>query len=120
MSLKASETLINQKTEFILSVELPLPLNRGCQIELYIPQPLFIGADLLDITIGGLFGSLRQATFTVDATRNLVKIDRACLSYRQNAIPATFELKSFINPGYVITSDSFYIEIMDKDGNKIV
>ena len=29
-------------------------------------------------------------------------------------------MKSFVNPGYVITSDSFFIEIRDKDGNKIV
>lgn len=42
------------------------------------------------------------------------------MNYRQNAIPATFELKNFKNPSYVITSDSFYLEINDKDGNKIV
>ena len=82
VSLTASETLINQKTTFLLSVESPLPLNRGCQVDLYIPKPLFIGADLVDIKIGGMFGSLRQATYSIDATNNLIKIDQACLSYR--------------------------------------
>ena len=33
---------------------------------------------------------------------------------------ATFELKSLLNPGYVITSESFYLEIRDRNGNKVV
>ena len=74
VSLTASETLINQVTNFELSVDLPLPLNRGCQIDLYIPDPLFIGAEFVDITIGGMFGQVRPAVFTIDATSNLIKI----------------------------------------------
>ena len=74
VSLTASETLINQVTDFELSVDLPLPLNRGCQIDLYIPDPLFIGAEFVEVTIGGMFGNYRSAIFTVDATSNLIKI----------------------------------------------
>ena len=90
--MEASETLINKLTDFELTVELPLPLNADCKIDLFIPEPLAIGADFEHVKVGGMFGPLRDATFTVDATRNLIKIDRACLSYRQNAAPAYFEL----------------------------
>ena len=82
VSLQSTETLINKKTDFTLSMELPLPLNRGCQIDLFIPKPFFIGSEFTSVTIGGLFGPIREAIFTIDATRNLIKIDGACLTYR--------------------------------------
>jgi len=75
---------------------------------------------LTRVMISGMFGSLREADITLDASRNLIKIDNACMSYRQNVAKASFELQSLINPGYVITSDSFYIEIADVNGNQIV
>ena len=46
VSLRASETLINRVSNFIIEFDVPLPLNAGCQIELTIPKPLFIGPDL--------------------------------------------------------------------------
>ena len=68
VSVEATETLINKLTDFTITAELPLPLNRGCKIDLYIPEPLFIGADFENVKVGGMFGPLRDATFTVDAT----------------------------------------------------
>lgn len=99
---------------------MPLPLDAGCQIDLFIPKPLVIGESLTRVMISGMFGSLREADITLDASRNLIKIDNACMSYRQNVAKASFELQSLINPGYVISSDSFYIEIADVNGNQIV
>jgi hypothetical protein len=99
---------------------LPVPLNAGCQIDLYIPKPLFIGPGLSIVIIGGQFGSVREAQFILDADQNLIKIAGACPNYRQAFAKATFEIRSLRNPGYVTTSESFYIEFSDRNGNKIV
>ena len=88
VSLIATERLINQNSDFLLEIELPLPLNEGCQVDLYIPRPLFIGPDLTSVKIGGMFGSKRQAFFSLDTTRNLIKIDQACMNYRSNIVKA--------------------------------
>lgn len=61
VSLSVTETLINENSNFLIEVDLPVPLNKGCQIDLFIPKPLSIGPDLATVTIGGLFGSLREA-----------------------------------------------------------
>ena len=68
VTLTASELLINQKSNFLLEVKLPLPLNAGCVIDLYLPPPLFIGPDLKSVEISGMFGQLREADVTLDAS----------------------------------------------------
>ena len=40
VSLTVTNTTINQVSNFKLEMALPVPLNRGCQIDLYIPKPL--------------------------------------------------------------------------------
>ena len=67
-----------------------------------------------------MFGSLRNADVTADADQNLIIINDACPQYMQNAGSATIKISSLRNPGYVITSDSFYLEIRDANGNKVV
>ena len=59
-----------------------MPLNSGCQIDLYIPEPLVIGPELTRVVISGMFGSLRDAEITLDASSNVIKIDGACQTYR--------------------------------------
>ena len=49
----------------------------------------------------------------------MIKIINACASYRQNVAKATFNIRNLVNPGYVMTSDSFFLEFSDIDGNKI-
>ena len=68
-------------SEFTLDIDLPLPLNAGCYVDLYIPSPLFIGPELTDIKISGMFGSLRNADVTADADQNLIIINDACPQY---------------------------------------
>ena len=82
MATTPSETLVNRPTNVKLDLTMPLPLNEGCQIDLYLPRPLFIGPDLTSVVVGGMFGSLRDVPYTLDASRNLVKIAGACRSYR--------------------------------------
>ena len=60
-----------------------------------------------------------EAIFTIDASNNMIKIINACASYRQNVAKATFNIRNLVNPGYVMTSDSFFLEFSDVDGNKI-
>ena len=78
VTLTASETLINKVSNFQLEIELPLPLNAGCQIEVYVPKPLFIGSDLSKVVLSGMFGQFRDAPITLDADQNLIKVDDAC------------------------------------------
>ena len=82
VSLRASETLINRVSNFIIEFDVPLPLNAGCQIELTIPKPLFIGPDLTRVQIAGMFGSIRQPNLALDADNGIINIDGACPSYR--------------------------------------
>ena len=63
-------------------MEVPLPLNPGCQIDIFLPKPLKIGAEMNRVIIGGLFGSIRDADIRLDTSRNLIQIDNACRSYR--------------------------------------
>ena len=82
VSLTASQTLINQQTSIELEIQMPVPLNAGCLIDVFIPKPLSIGPELSQVTVGGMFGSLRPARINIDATNNKIKIDGACLSFR--------------------------------------
>ena len=82
VSLTASKTLINSLSTFLIELTVPLPLDAGCQIDVFIPKPLVIGESLTRVMISGMFGSLREADITIDASRNLIKIDNACMSYR--------------------------------------
>ena len=120
VNLEASETLINKASNFLLEIDLPLPLNAGCEIEVFIPKPLVIGPETTRVIIGGLFGSIRDADIRLDAARNMIKIDNACRDYRQNAVKASMEIEALINPGYVVTSESFFVEIADTNDNAIV
>ena len=61
---------------------MPVPLEEGCQIELVIPGPLRIGPELTTVEVGGQFGPVVEAIFTIDASRNMIKIVNACSSYR--------------------------------------
>ena len=101
-------------------MDVPLPLNRGCKIDIVLPSPLKLGAEMNEVIIGGLFGSIRSADMTLDPDRNLIEIYNACRMYRQNTVKASFDLQSLVNPGYVMTSDSFEIIIYDIDMNPIV
>ena len=78
VTLTASETLINKASHFELDIVLPLPLNAGCQIELYIPKPLFIGSELSRVVLSGMFGQFREAPITLDTTQNLIIVNDAC------------------------------------------
>jgi len=120
VKVTASETLINQKSNFVLEVDLPLPLNAGCKIDVLIPKPLVIGPEMTRVTISGLFGSIRDAEITLDAELNRIHVQNACLSYRANVVKAVFELSALVNPGYVTTSESFFLEVSDANDNKIV
>lgn len=82
VSLTTTETLINKASNFLIEMDVPLPLNSGCQISIYLPKPLYIGAEMNEVKIGGLFGSIRTADIRLDASRNLVSIDNACRTYR--------------------------------------
>ena len=119
VSVTVTETLIYEQSDFLLELQLPVPLEEGCQIELTIPAPLEIGPELTAIDVGGQFGSVREASITFDASLNIIKIRNACLSYRQNAAKATFKIRNLVNPGYVMTSESFYLEFSDANGNQI-
>ena len=78
VTLTASETLINKVSNFQLEITLPLPLNAGCQIELYVPKPLFIGSELSRVVLSGMFGQFRDAPITLDTDQNLIVINDAC------------------------------------------
>jgi hypothetical protein len=80
---------------------------------------LKIGPELTTVEVGGQFGPVVEAIFTIDASRNMIKIVNACASYRQNVAKATFNIKNLTNPGYVVTSDSFAFEFSDIDSNAI-
>ena len=101
-------------------MEVPLPLNRGCQIDITLPETLKLGPEMQKVVIGGMFGSVREADISLDASQNLIHIDNACMTYRQNAAKASFDISALVNPGYVITSQSFQISISDIDSNPIV
>ena len=62
---------------------------------------------MTQVILKGMFGSRRRAEITLDASRNVIQIARACQTYRQNVARASFEISALVNPGYVITSDSF-------------
>ena len=47
-----------------------------------IPDPLKIGPELTTVEVGGQFGPMVEAIFTIDASRNMIKIVNACASYR--------------------------------------
>ena len=119
VSATASETLIFEESDFLIEVLLPVPLQDGCKVELTIPAPLGIGPELTEIEVEGQFGARRLARFTIDANLNLITILDACTQYHHNVAPATFRIKSLVNPKYVMTSESFYVEFSDINGNAI-
>ena len=93
VSLTTNEQLINKPSNFLIEVEVPLPLNAGCQIDITLPETLRLGAEMDRVIIGGMFGSVRDADISLDASRNLIHIDNACRTYRQNAAKASFEIE---------------------------
>ena len=119
VSLTVTETLIFEESDFLLELQLPVPLEEGCKIELTIPAPLGIGPELTSVEVGGQFGAVKEALLTIDASQNMIKIQNACESYRQNVAKATFKIRNLVNPGYVMTSESFYLEFSDVNGNPI-
>ena len=72
VNLIVTETLIYEESDFLLEVQMPVPLEEGCKIELAIPEPLEIGRELTTVEVGGQFGPVKEAYITIDKTRNMI------------------------------------------------
>ena len=95
---------------------MPVPLHSGCIIQVSIPSD-FTGLHHLveEVQIQGMFGFIRSVPYTLLAN-NVVKIYDACLSYADNSFAdATIKIKYLQNPAVVTDTQSFEIQITDKD-----
>ena len=90
-------------------------MNAGCLLDLVLPKPLTIGPDLTEIYLSGIFGFYRDAEYIIDADENKIKISNACNSYSDPIMSGMILIRDILNPGYVTTTDSFYLKFTDAD-----
>jgi len=61
--------------EFELPINLPVPLEEGCSIEIIVPNQLLIGKQLSTIELGGMFGfGMEEKKFTFEAHKRQIFI----------------------------------------------
>lgn len=70
------------------------------------------------MTISGLLGAQRNATFSKD-TSSLAFSFSSCQSYTTNQLAGIIRIDSLTLPAYAKTTDRLNVEIRDKNDNKI-
>jgi hypothetical protein len=116
--LETSETEITKSASFEIRAALPVPLEAGCRVTVFVPRTLKLDK-LSDVVVGGMFGSERSTSFSIKGEEHAFEIKDACLSFRENQGQVIIKLSSFNNPGYVIRSEDFKLTFTDYDANFI-
>ena len=72
--LVVNDTLITNQASFELLVNLVVPLEKGCQIKIKIPDLLIIGKSLSKIELGGMLGGMISVEFTFEPDKRQLVI----------------------------------------------
>lgn len=110
---------VNTYTSYKLEVRLPMPIESGCFVDIEIPDRLIFDEQLTDIQVYGIFGYQRSVKFSIIGAKRLIRLQDACISYREASSPAVIIISNLKNPPAAMWTGSFTVTIRDIENNPI-
>lgn len=112
-NLNATNKIVNSYATYTLTVNLPMPLETGCILMIDIPLDVTFDEKLTDVQVYGIFGYQRKVQFSLSGDYRKLRIDDACLEYREESNPAVIIITQLKNPRAVMPTGSFILSITD-------
>jgi len=116
----AEKETVQEFSDFFIPFKVPMPVEDGCIILLYIPEDFTVDEGNLVVVKGwGIFGATKALNFEVDENARTIKIVDQCEPYSTDGLSSTIKLTKLKNPDFVKPSASFRIYVHDKNSELI-
>ena len=93
---------------------MPVPLDKDCQISIVFPLPL--SSNLSFIEAYGMFGAIKNLSFTINQATNTISLLNACPNYTDNSFEATLRFNNVTNPTSTAPQNGLNVLIKDVNG----
>lgn len=105
---------MQENTAILLGFMMPVPLDKDCQISIVFPLP--ISSNLSFIEVYGMFGAIKNLSFTINQATNTINLMNACPNYTDNSFEATLRFNNVTNPTSTAPQNGLNVLIRDVNG----